>query len=318
VSYEQLKADRIVAGGLMTDYGRAVQFGVFPEPATARLDEILAVVDVADRAGLDLIGIQDHPYQRRYLDTWMLMATVLARSERVTVFPDVANLPLRPPAVMAKAAASLDVLSGGRFELGLGAGAFWEAVGAMGGPTRSPGEAVDALAEAIDVIRLMWSTETSVRFDGRHYQLSGVKPGPQPAHDLGIWLGVRGRRTLALLGKVADGWVPSSPWAPPARLPAFTAQIDDAAAAAGRDPAAIRRVYNMFGSIRQRGTDGFLQGTVEQWTDELTMLAVEHGIDSFVFGPADDPIRQVQVFAADVAPAVRDAVARHRHAPGTA
>ena len=162
-----------------------------------------------------------------------------------------------------------------------------------GGPTRSPGEAVDALAEAIDVIRLMWSTESSVRFDGRHYQLSGVKPGPQPAHDLGIWLGVRGRRTLALLGKVADGWVPSSPWAPPARLPAFTAQIDDAAAAAGRDPAVIRRVYNMFGSIRQRGTDGFLQGTVEQWTDELTMLAVEHGIDSFVFGPADDPIRQV-------------------------
>jgi len=302
----------------MTDYGRAVQFGVFPEPATARLDEILAVVDVADRAGLDLIGIQDHPYQRRYLDTWMLMATVLARTERVTVFPDVANLPLRPPAVMAKAAASLEVLSGGRFELGLGAGAFWEAVGAMGGPTRSPGEAVDALAEAIDVIRLMWSTESSVRFDGRHYQLSGVKPGPQPAHDLGIWLGVRGRRTLALLGNVADGWVPSSPWAPPAQLPAFTAQIDDAAAAAGRDPAAIRRVYNMFGSIRQRGTDGFLQGTVKQWTDELTMLAVEHGIDSFVFGPADDPIRQVQVFAADVAPAVRDAVARHRHAPGTA
>ncbi len=196
-----------------------------------------------------------------------------------------ANLPLRPPAVLAKASASLDVISGGRFELGLGAGAFWEAVGAMGGPAHSPGEAVDALGEAIDVIRLMWSDQRSVRFDGRHYRLSGVKPGPQPAHDLGIWLGVRGRRTLALVGRTADGWVPSSPWAPPEKLPAFTAQIDDAAAAAGRDPAAIRRIYNMFGSIRERGTDGFLQGTVEQWTDELTMLAVEHGIDSFVFGP---------------------------------
>jgi alkanesulfonate monooxygenase SsuD/methylene tetrahydromethanopterin reductase-like flavin-dependent oxidoreductase (luciferase family) len=280
----------------------------------ARLDEILALTDVADRAGLDLIGIQDHPYQRNYLDTWMLIATVLARTERVTVFPDVANLPLRPPAVMAKAAASLDVISGGRFELGLGAGAFWEAVGAMGGPTRSPGEAVDALAEAIDVIRLMWSDQRSVRLDGRYYRLSGVKPGPRPAHDLGIWLGVRGRRTVTLLVGVADGWVPSSPWAPPEKLPAFTAQIDDAAAAAGRDPASIRRIYNMFGAIRERGTEGFLQGTVEQWTDELTMLAVEHGIDGFVFGPADDPVRQTQVFAAEVVPAVRAAVARERHA----
>src|SRR3954468_11659771 len=228
-----------MTGGRMPDYGRPLRFGVFPTPEAAKLDEVLALARVADEGGLDCVGIQDHPYQRRFLDTWTLMATVLAKTERVTVFPDVANLPLRPPAVMAKAAASLDVLSGGRFELGLGAGAFWEAVGAMGGPTRSPGEAVDALAEAIDVIRLMWSTESSVRFDGRHYQLSGVKPGPQPAHDLGIWLGVRGRRTLALLGKVADGWVPSSPWAPPAQLPAFTAQIDDAAAAAGRDPADI-------------------------------------------------------------------------------
>ncbi len=296
----------------MTDYGRPVRFGVFPEPAADRLDEILALAAVADRGGLDLVGIQDHPYQRRYLDTWMMMATVLARTERVTVFPDVANLPLRPPAVMAKAAASLDVISAGRFELGLGTGAFWEAVAAMGGPTRSPGEAVDAMSEAIEIVRLMWTDRPSVRYDGRHYRISGVKPGPQPAHDMGIWLGVGGRRTLALLGRAADGWLPSSPWAPPDKLPALTAQLDDAATAAGRDPADIRRIYNMFGSIREHGTGGFLQGTVAQWTDELTDLVVEHGIDSFVFSPADDRVRQVEIFAAEVAPAVREAVARHR------
>jgi hypothetical protein len=92
-------------------------------------------------------------------------------------------------------------------------------------------------------------------------------------------------------------------------------RVGTAAAAAGRDPAEIRRIYNLFGSIRKRGTDGFLQGPVEQWADELTELVVEHGIDSFVFGPAEDPVRQVQVFAAEVAPAVREAVARHRHTP---
>ena len=294
----------------MPDYGRALGFGVFPTPEAAKLEEVLALARVADQQGLHYVGIQDHPYQRRFLDTWMLMATVLARTERVRVFPDVANLPLRPPAVTAKAAASLDVLSGGRFELGLGAGAFWEAVEAMGGPRRSPKEAVDALVEAIEVIRLMWSDQRSVRFDGRYYRLAGVKPGPPPAHPIGIWLGVGGRRTLALVGRTADGWVPSSGWATPDKLPDMHARIDAAAEAAGRDPAGIARVYNVWGKIG--GAGGFLQGGVEQWVDELTELAVEHGMDTFMFGPSEDPVTQLRRFAADVAPAVRERVERHR------
>jgi alkanesulfonate monooxygenase SsuD/methylene tetrahydromethanopterin reductase-like flavin-dependent oxidoreductase (luciferase family) len=294
----------------MPDYGRPVRFGVFPAPEAEKLDEVLAVARIADEEGLEYVGIQDHPYQRRYLDTWMLMATVLARTQRVGVFPDVANLPLRQPAVLAKSAASLDVLSGGRFELGLGAGAFWEAVEAMGGPRRAPGEAVDALAEAIEVIRLMWSDQRSVRFQGSYYRLSGVKPGPQPVHPVGIWLGVGGRRTLALVGRTADGWVPSSGWATPDRLPEMQARIDEAAVGAGRDPAGIARVYNVWGLIG--GPGGFLQGGVTQWVDELTDLALQHGMDTFVFGPSGDPVTQIGRFAAEVAPAVREQVARHR------
>ncbi|MGH3370757.1 MAG: LLM class flavin-dependent oxidoreductase, partial [Nocardioidaceae bacterium] len=294
----------------MPDYGRPLRFGVFPTPEAGALDEVLTLARVADRGGMDFVGIQDHPYQRRFLDTWMLMATVLARTRRVSVFPDVANLPLRPPAVLAKAAASLDVLSNGRFELGLGAGAFWEAVEAMGGPRRSPGDAVDALTEAIEVIRLMWSDQRSVRFDGGHYRLAGVKPGPPPVHPIGIWLGVGGRRTLALVGRAADGWVPSSGWATPDKLPDMQARIDEAAVAAGRDPAAIARVYNVWGMID--GAGGFLQGGVAQWVDELTGLAVEHGMDTFVFGPSEDSVPQLRRFATEVAPAVREQVARHR------
>jgi len=294
----------------MPDYGRPLRFGVFPTPEAGTLDEVLALARVADEEDLDYVGIQDHPYQRRFLDTWMLMATVLAKTERVRVFPDVANLPLRPPAVLAKAAASLDVLSGGRFELGLGAGAFWEAVEAMGGPRRTPGEAVDALAEAIEVIRLMWSDQRSVRFDGRYYRLAGVKPGPAPVHDIGIWLGVGGRRTLGLVGRTADGWVPSSGWATPDKLPDMNARIDEAAVAASRDPTQVARVYNVWGRID--GTRGFLQGGVAQWADELTELSVEHGMDTFIFGPSENPVPQLERFAAEVAPAVREQVARHR------
>ncbi|MPY77334.1 MAG: LLM class flavin-dependent oxidoreductase [Actinophytocola sp.] len=296
----------------MTDYRRPVRFGVFPTPDADRVDGILTIASVADQDGLDLIGIQDHPYQRRHLDAWALMATVLARTERVRVFPDVASLPLRDPAVMAKTAASLDVLSGGRFELGLGAGAFWDAIAAMGGPRRSARDAADALVEAIEVIRLMWSGERSVRFDGVHHRLVGVTPGPSPAHDIGLWLGVTGPRMLGVLGRSADGWIPSSSYVPPETLAEKHARIDDAAVQAGRNPADIQRIYNVFGSITDGSPSGFLHGPVDQWVDALTELVLDGGMDTFVFAAQDDDLGQIRRFAREVAPAVREAVARER------
>src|SRR3954453_15805468 len=140
-------------------------FGIFPTPNAEDRDQIVEQVLTAERAGLDLVGIQDHPYQRRFLDTWSLIAFLAARTERIRFSPDVANLPLRPPAVLAKAAASIDLLRKGRFELGLGAGAFWDGIAAMGGPVRSPGESVEAVEEAIAVIRAMWSDERTVKVD---------------------------------------------------------------------------------------------------------------------------------------------------------
>src|SRR5919198_2227788 len=129
--------------GAVTFPRRPLEFGVSIVPAVDELDAARAIVRAAEAGGLDLVGIQDHPYQRRFLDTFALIATLLAETERLRFFPDVANLPLRPPAMLAKAAASLDALSGGRFELGLGAGAFLDAIDAMGGPRRSPREALE-------------------------------------------------------------------------------------------------------------------------------------------------------------------------------
>src|SRR3954469_24919254 len=226
-----------------------VEFGVFPIPVADERDEVLEQVLAAERHGLDLVGIQDHPYQRRFLDTWSLIPFLAARTETIRFFPDVANLPLRPPAVMAKAAASIDLLSRGRFELGLGAGAFWEGIGAMGGPTRSGPESVDALEEAIEVIRLMWSGERSVAFDGKHYSLDGLHPGPVPAHPIGIWLGAYGPRMVRLVGRKADGWIPSIPRLPLEDVPPRMRAIDEAAHAAGRDPSAIRRIANVNGMV---------------------------------------------------------------------
>src|SRR2546429_8742494 len=119
------------------DYGQPVRFGVFVTPEATERPLQLAVL--ADELGFDLVGVQDHPYQRRFFDTWTLLTAIAMRTERISVFPDVANLPLRPPAMLAKAAATLDKLSGGRVELGLGAGGFWDAIKAYGGAAAPPG-----------------------------------------------------------------------------------------------------------------------------------------------------------------------------------
>ena len=281
-----------------------LEFGISITPSWLNQAEVVRLAEVADEAGLDLVGIQDHPYQWRFYDTWTLIAFLAGRTSRVRFFPDVTSLPLRPPAVLAKAAASLDVLTGGRVELGLGAGSFWDAIEAIGGPRRTPGEAVGATEEAIDVIRLMWSGERGVRYQGRHYRLAGVHTGPKPAHDIGIWLGAAGPRMLDLIGRKADGWVPSAGWAPPKDLPGYLRRIEDAAASAGRDPGSIRRVYNLMGAIGP-ATGERLVGPASFWVDELGRLA-EIGMDAFIFWPGgEDPIGQVEVFAAEVAPVVR-------------
>lgn len=290
----------------MPDRGRPIQFGYFLVPMA--VEPLIETAQEAERLGLDYLGIQDHPYQRRFVDTFGLMAAIAAATDRIRLFPDVACLPLRPPGVLAKTAATIDLLSGGRFELGLGAGSFWDAIAGYGGPRRSPGESLQALDEAIEIVRRVWSGERSLRFEGRHYRLVGVHGGPPPAHDVGIWLGVYGPRALRLAGAKADGWVPSYR-GDPEDLGRMVKRLDDAAVAAGRDPGAIRRVINVSGSIGEGG-DGPLAGSVERWADELSELALRHGFDTFIFGNPDD--RQMAIFAEGVAPAVRSRVASAR------
>jgi alkanesulfonate monooxygenase SsuD/methylene tetrahydromethanopterin reductase-like flavin-dependent oxidoreductase (luciferase family) len=286
-------------------------------PERAAWPQLLELAQVADRTGLDLLGIQDHPYQHRFLDTFALIGTLLARTERIRIFPDVANLPLRPPSVLAKTATALDVMSGGRFELGLGAGAFWDAIEAMGGPRRAPGEAVNALAEAIDVIRLMWSGERTVSYEGEHYHVRGVHPGDAPPHPIGIWVGAYGPRMLRLIGRRADGWVPSYGRAPVEDLRSAHTVIDEAAVEAGRDPAAIQRVLNIGGQITGPGAGhrpepgrsvgqlgGGLAGPPEYWLDLLGGLT-EIGFDAFVFWPTEPSAEQVELLPEEVARILR-------------
>lgn len=285
---------------------RDVLFGMFPAPNADAYHETVRLTVLADELGLDLIGIQDHPYQRRFLDTFTLMASLLAQTRRVRIFPDVANLPLRGAAMIAKAAASLDVMSGGRFELGLGAGGFNDAAAAMGAPRREPSQAVDAFAEAVAVIRALWSGERGLQVPGEHYHLAGVHSGPVPPHPIEIWSGATGPRMLALTGALADGWIPSLGYLPPERLDERHERIDTAAVEAGRRPDDIRRLYNISGRLTDGPSEGYLRGPVGQWVDELSALAVEHRISAFIWWPdGEDVESQLRMLAEQVAPAVR-------------
>src|SRR5215471_1981923 len=273
------------------DYGQPVRFGVFVVPEAT--DRPLRLAALADELGFDIAGVQDHPYQRRFFDTMTLLTAMAVRTERITLFPDVANMQLHPPALLAKTAATIDILSGGRFELGMGAGGFSPAVKAYGGPTWTAGESVSALEESIQVIRLLWSGQHGIRFEGRYHHLAGAHSGPLPAHPIGIWLGAYKPRMLSLVGRLANGWVPSYGYLKQPELLEGNRRIDEAARAAGRDPSTIRRVLNA----------GMLEA------EALVSLVVDTGMDTFLV--ADDE-EEMRTFMKEVAPRVREEVGSRR------
>ena len=246
------------------------------EPAQHAVE--LAVV--AEAAGLDLVTFQDHPYNPQFLDTWTLIAYAASVTEKIHLAGNVLNLPLRDPVQLARATASLDRLSGGRIELGIGAGAFWDGIGAMGGKKLSAGQSIEALGEGIELIRELWKADepTSVSPEERTTRSRPATRGPAPAHEIGIWVGAYKPRILRLTGRLADGWLPSLGYLPdgPASLTAMNAEIDAAAIGAGRQPCDIRRMLNINGQFLQQER-GLFQGPVETWARQIVELEREYG-----------------------------------------
>ena len=294
-------------------YGHELVFGALVEGPVDRPLDVLTLATVMEEAGLDVVSLPDHPYWPQRLDTFALMSAILTRTNRITVMSNLANLPLRPPPLLARTAATLDLLSGGRFELGVATGAqqLWQSIVADGGPRRDAKQSVDALVEAVEIIRALWTSDAPVTKEGAHYRLAGAAPGPAPAHEIPIWFGAYQPRMLRLTGALADAWIPSSPGMPPERLPEANRIIDEAALAAGRKPEDVRRGYNIDGdfSVDEYGVgQPLLKGSPSaDWAEQLADLALNHGISSFFLYRVEsaDVLRR---FAAEVVPAVRELV----------
>nr|CEL20738.1 similar to Coenzyme F420-dependent N5 N10-methylene tetrahydromethanopterin reductase and related flavin-dependent oxidoreductases [Kibdelosporangium sp. MJ126-NF4]CTQ89651.1 similar to Coenzyme F420-dependent N5 N10-methylene tetrahydromethanopterin reductase and related flavin-dependent oxidoreductases [Kibdelosporangium sp. MJ126-NF4] len=293
-----------------------VVFGFGARDGVDDVAELLRLVELADRDGLDIVSVSDHPYIGSILDAYAVTGFVLGRTRRIAGLVNVTNLPTRPAPMLARTVTSLSALSGGRIVLGMGAGGLWDRIAAMGVPRLSPGDAVDAFEEAIVLIRKLSGGGAPVTHEGRHYRVDAIDPAPVAAPQ--IWTGSNGPKSLAATGRVADGWLPgrAADWLSP-RYRESRPVIDEAAAAAGRDPREIRTIYNLPGRITDRPlaatrneTGKWIGGSVGQWVEELTGAVLEHGASGFIlFTPelgAQDTIALGR-WANEIAPAVRAA-----------
>ncbi|MFF0520603.1 LLM class flavin-dependent oxidoreductase [Actinomadura nitritigenes] len=297
---------------------------VFGFGAHSTIDEgpaLMRKVQRADRDGLDIFSLSDHPYIGARLDAYATIGFLLGRTDRIAGFANVTNLPTRPAPMLARAVTTLSALSGGRVVLGMGAGGLWDRIADMGVPRLAPADAVDAFEEAIVLVRKLSGGGEPVTHEGRHYRVTEIEPAPVDAPP--VWTGSVGRRSLAATGRVADGWIPghAADWLSE-RYRTSRPVIDEAAAAAGRDPAAVRTVFNLPGRITDRplaatrdGDGRWIGGSAGQWVEELTGAVLEHGASGFIlFSPKGGTQDEVSLgrWAGEVVPAVREAVAKER------
>jgi alkanesulfonate monooxygenase SsuD/methylene tetrahydromethanopterin reductase-like flavin-dependent oxidoreductase (luciferase family) len=290
-------------------------FGIAIDPATNGLEEAFRLAQQADDSDVDLITIQDHPYNPEFLDTWTLLSALAARTQRVRLAPNMLNSPLRPPAMMAKMAATLDVISGGRLELGLGAGGYVEGMRAWGGSVgETPGARYQAFSEYLDIVQgMLDGAGRQFSYHGQFYQLESLVSGPVPAHRIQLWIGAGKPRMLRLAGSKGDGWLIGTIYILPDQLDEVNHWLDEGAVWAGRKPEEVRRGYNLFGVIQANvktryrfNRPGIIQGSAKEWVETMMHFHHRYRHDTFIFWPvAGEAETQVKIFLEEIMPEVR-------------
>ena len=299
---------------------RKVLFGLGLECGVDQVSEMLGHARQADDAGLDIVGISDHPYFAERIDAYAALGFVLGATSRITGAVIMTNLLRRPAPILARTVTGLATISRGRVV------PHRHGRGRTGGgnrrprcsPPSSPAARVRALEEAITVVRALSGGGDPVTFDGEFYQVTGLTPAPAPAPP--IWVGALGPKALAVTGRLADGWIPGhlAEWRS-TRVAESRPIVDEAAASAGRNPADVATIYNVSGSLTQeplrqtRDAEGrWIGGGVAQWADELAFAVLERGAAAFIYLlPPGQSISDMtmNLWAHEVVPAVRAAIA---------
>jgi alkanesulfonate monooxygenase SsuD/methylene tetrahydromethanopterin reductase-like flavin-dependent oxidoreductase (luciferase family) len=293
-------------------------FGIDAHDSIDDVPQLLRLVQQADRDGLDIVSLSDHPYIGARLDAYAAVGFILGRTQHISGVVNVTNVPTRPAPMLARTVTSLSALSAGRIVLGMGAGGMWDRISDMGVARLSPGDAVNAFEEAIGIIKMLSGGGPPVTHEGRYYQLHQIEPAPVAAPP--VWTGSVGPKSLAATGRVADGWIPgrAADWLS-RQYQTSRPIIDDAARAVDRDPREIRTVFNLPGRITDRplaatrDRDGrWTGGSVDQWAEELTGAVIEHDASGFIlFSPSGGAPDDVSLgrWANEIVPAIRETTA---------
>jgi alkanesulfonate monooxygenase SsuD/methylene tetrahydromethanopterin reductase-like flavin-dependent oxidoreductase (luciferase family) len=283
-------------------------FGLGLEPGLADIPRLLPHATACDVTGLDVVSISDHPNYADRVDAYAALGMVLGATKRMSSVVNLANIGIRSAPLLARTVASLSALSDRRVILGMGAGSLWDELARLGVTPRSPAESIQAMEEAITVVRALTGGGQPVEFTGRFYQLRAADPSPEPAPPM--WTGSQGPRSRAITGRLADGWVPAhAADRRSSRVATQRSLIDEAAAAAGRDPSDVATVYNLGGQITDRAVpkprdeDGrWIGGSIDQWINELTSAVIDYDAAGLFYLPIGQPESAIHRWMHEIVP----------------
>lgn len=288
----------------------ALQFGLNVSTSAADGYDPATAARRAEELGFDFVSASDHPCGRNSsFETWTMLTWIAASTSRIGIATRVLGIPYRAPAMVAKMADTLDRLSGGRLILGLGGGGSDAEFRAFGLGVPSPRDKVDGLAEAVTIMRGLW-TEPAFSFDGRIHHTDHADLEPKPARPIPVWFGTFGPRALGITGRLADGWIPSHGYVPLEDLPAMRARVLDSARAAGRDPSEITCAYNVAVRVDPgaRFDTGMVTGSADATIEQLAGF-VELGFTTLNLMPQGAGVdEQTELLATEIIPALRHAV----------
>jgi probable F420-dependent oxidoreductase len=303
----------------------------------------------AESLGFDSLWISDHFFLSlsRYggpdepygsAEPLSALAGLAAVTDRVRLGTMVVGAGFRHPAILAKSAVTIDQVSGGRLDLGLGAGWYEDEYRAFGYEFGTPGERFEILEETVEVVTLLFGEKEPVTWTGTHFRLEEAycRPRPVQAPRPPIWIGGKGGPRLArLIARRADGWNTVWAWTPE-DYAARAAILDEACRRQDREPASVRRsvgLYTVVGAderdlaarwralqrwtpggaldtmdLREWGRDK-LVGTPDQLLDRLAAFAT-HGVEEVIIGPGSLPFslpdpEMLEVVAEHLIPAAR-------------
>jgi probable F420-dependent oxidoreductase len=304
----------------------------------------------AETLGFDSVWISDHfflslerygggPERHGAPEPLASLAALAVDTERVRLGTLVLCAGFRHPALLAKTAATVDLLSGGRLDLGVGAGWYEDEYRAFGYRFGTAADRFDVLEETVEVLALLFGEEEPVTWEGRRFRLREAFCHPRPAQRPRppLWVGGKGGpRLLRLVAGRADGWNTVWAWDVEAYAKRVRA-LEEACERAGRDPATVRRTVGLYTLVGEDERDlqdrfralqrwtpqGALDGaTLEQWARDklvgtpdrvLERLArfAELGVEEVILSAASVPFAvsdgsALDLFAKAVAPAARD------------